>query len=767
MDLIVGEQSIPPEWSLRFSEYFQALKSWILGVAYPALVAGPLKSDPGVALLPTEIARIEEELARTRPIPIALVGLTGVGKSTLLNALLEQDLLPVGVIGSQTAAFVTMRYAPVWEVVCDYIEEGELVQIFQDAATTTDETSETGSPELREKAERKIRALLGLKDDASLPAQDELINGPPPDLIAIVKQRRRVFSAASDWKNQLQLHAKEQLWPITKTIDVRGPFEMLRSGVVISDLPGTGDLNKARSGQAASAVRDAGQIIIATDGRLLQTSLTDQLEGVARLPHRLFAEEDSVQVVLVGTSLDKGVPNPEEDPREVQDLGLDPATANDQQIFAAISSTWASRIRALFNAWLKTKAAEFLPEVSEHEREILVERIMNRVAVVPTSAKDWARHIRKRPMRWCQNLDETGIPELRKLVNELADAQIKTTVGKMAEWISSLRETVLSAVERSEGALGVNIQSILDAVESAHHSMQEVQERQVQTVEDLRLTVLDRFRQIRETLSDKIENAALKMAERGRKQVQEHLDGVHWASLRATIRNDGIWLTSRGRSINLRDAMGGEITRLVPQAWSRIADQKIAKELETAKTQILNTLDDFTSSLESIVYEHLDDDLARTTVKQLFQASRRTAKATIDESARRVSELLGQTSKGMQEQVDEAVSTSLGSVCDECWGDSGTGWRLRSVARIVDGTSSVAEMAQEHCAKIAEQALAELGLAVGGFCETAASEMTSIGDDLPVVLRGAIERSRLTTPQEQRMALRNAVAAAPPAVGVP
>ena len=600
-----------------------------------------------------------------------------------------------------------------WSVI---IEEIELVQIFEDAASTTDETSETGSQNFAGGA--KIRALLGLKDDAPLSAPDELKNGPPPDLIAIVKQGRRVFSAASDWKNELQLHAKHQLWPITKTIDVRGPFDMLRSGVVISDLPGTGDLNKARSGQAASAVRDAGQIIIATDGRLLQTSLTDQLEGVARLPHRSCSpRRRAFKLCSSARAWIRACPTRKKT-REVQDLGLDPATANDQQIFAAISSTWASRIRTQFNAWLKTKAVEFLPEVSEHERDIRVERIMSRVAVVPTSAKDWVRHIRKRPMRWCQSLDETGIRELRKLVNELADTQIKTTVGRMAEWIASLREIVLSAVERSEGALGVNIQSILNAVESAHHSMQEVQERQVQTVEDLRLNVLDRFHQIRETLSDKIENAALKMAERGRKQVQEHLDGVHWASLRATIRNDGIRLTSRGRSINLRDAMGGEIAA----GTAIVVDQRIAKELETAKTQILSTLDDFTSSLESIVYEHLDDDLARATVKQLFQASRRTAMATIDESARRVSELLGETSKGMQEQVDEAVSTSLGSVCDECWGDSGTGWRLRSVARIVDGTSSVAKIAQEHCAKIAEQALGELGHAVGGFCDTAAAE---------------------------------------------
>src|SRR5579872_1650506 len=127
------DNRIPPPWSSRFEDYFAELRAWVNDSAYPALIQGPLKSDSTVTSIPIELAKLEQELRRTRPIPIALVGLTGVGKSTLLNALLEEEFLPVGVIGSQTAAFVTISYAPEWEVTCEYIDELELEQIFREA----------------------------------------------------------------------------------------------------------------------------------------------------------------------------------------------------------------------------------------------------------------------------------------------------------------------------------------------------------------------------------------------------------------------------------------------------------------------------------------------------------------------------------------------------------------------------------------------------------------------------------------------------------
>lgn len=755
----------PPAWSSRFDDYFSTLKSWVLESAYPALVSGPLKTDPSVLSIPSEISQIAQDLKRSQPIPIALVGVTGVGKSTLLNALLEQEFLPVGVIGSQTAAFVSISYAPSWEVTCEYIDADELNAIFADSVSEVNEQNETGSPEARERAERKVRAILTLASDAKLPSREEL--HPPAEIIEAVTLRKRRFDADSAWKDALVLHAKGRLWPITKTIDVRGPFQMLKTGVVISDLPGTGDLNRARANQATAAIKDAGQIIIAADSKLLQTSLMDQLEVVARLPHRLFMPTENVQVVLVGTSLDKNVPDPAEEAQQVVDLGLDPVTATKQDVFAAICRDWQREVIALFKSWLSAKAAQFLPDSSSDERETRVREIMSRVVAIPTSAKDYARLKKKNPPQYCRSVTETGLPQVQEEINRLANDQIASTISAFSSRIETLRQSVLSSLERSEGLLGADIKGILDAVERSHAKMQEVQERQTQIVEDLRLNVLERFQQIRETLADKIANAVLKMRNVGRQQVDRHLAGLHWASLRATVNHQGLWLTSGNRQVNLRDAMGGEVTTLVPMVWSKIADERIRKEVDGSRLQVLAALKSFSTQIQAIVEAEVHDETSRKTVRRLFQASLKRAESIVGEKVQAVTSLLGGTSRDMQRRVDEAIDLSLAGVCRSCSEDRGNGWKLRSVARIIEGTAEVADQAEERCQKIAEDAFVELENAVQLFTSAAAEEMASIGSNIPDILRDAVATSQLTMPKTQLANLQSARAAAPAVFTIP
>jgi predicted GTPase len=57
-----------------------------------------------VAAWRSELQAIRLQLAPSDQLRIALVGTTGAGKSSLLNALLDQELLPVGVMEPCTAA---------------------------------------------------------------------------------------------------------------------------------------------------------------------------------------------------------------------------------------------------------------------------------------------------------------------------------------------------------------------------------------------------------------------------------------------------------------------------------------------------------------------------------------------------------------------------------------------------------------------------------------------------------------------------------------
>lgn len=755
-----------PEEALRAlarepREKFAKLKEWIETVAFQALIHGPMQRESAVLNLPKQIASLERELEQARPIPIALVGRTGVGKSTILNALLGEDFLPVGVIGSQTAAMVTIRYAPKWQVTCELIGESELEQMFLEARPVESREEGGGSPELRERAEQKLRALLGLKVDAPELGVAALA-GPPAELRQHVKIKRLSFleENGDSWKEALDEHGRGKYWPLTKGIDVRGPFKMLEAGVVISDLPGAGDLNWARVNQAASAVNEAGQILIAVDGRFFPRDLMDQLETDGRLPHRLFREGHPLQIVLLGASLDKGLPDPDNDPQQVAELGVTSASASKQAVFAAVCDRWRERVVPEFGSWLRAKAAEFLPELSDVERATRVSEIMSTVRAIPTSANDWRRHRKGKPMEFCLEPAHTGIPELAEVINGLAMEQIRTTARRFDSRILELRSVVLSALERSESALGADIEAILSALQRSQEQMTEVQDANSQVIENLRLDVLERFQYIRELLTAKIESASRNMTVTGRKQVERHLDGVHWASLRATVYRQGLWQTGQGRPINLRDAMGGQVTRLVPQAWSQIVDQRVAKQVATAKTEVLSALGLFTSELLAIAQRDITKETDRLTISRLFDAGSERARVAIDRSADGVTRLLQKTSNEMQRLIDQAVQESLAEVCATCSDDSGQGWKNRSMARIIGATESIANGTQERCQAIADEAVTSIEQAIVEFCATAVSEMNKLSGDIPAILANAIE-TRLSSPQDIRQRLAAAREEAP------
>ena len=57
-----------------------------------------------------ELSSIREQLTKTGNIRVALIGSTGAGKSTFLNAVLGQQVLPVGVMEPCTAVVTVVRH---------------------------------------------------------------------------------------------------------------------------------------------------------------------------------------------------------------------------------------------------------------------------------------------------------------------------------------------------------------------------------------------------------------------------------------------------------------------------------------------------------------------------------------------------------------------------------------------------------------------------------------------------------------------------------
>src|SRR5262245_6810543 len=59
-----------------------------------------------------ELSAISELVSRQTRVRVALIGTTGAGKSTFLNAVLRQEVLPVGVMHPCTAFVTAVSFAP-------------------------------------------------------------------------------------------------------------------------------------------------------------------------------------------------------------------------------------------------------------------------------------------------------------------------------------------------------------------------------------------------------------------------------------------------------------------------------------------------------------------------------------------------------------------------------------------------------------------------------------------------------------------------------
>ena len=87
-------------------------------------------------------------------------------------------------------------------------------------------------------------------------------------------------------------------WPFVKEVHIQGPFEVLRNGIVLVDVPGSGDINEGRSQVAKKVLDITDHIWIVSDikramseestANILGESLRDQVNYIYFSQYFLF-----------------------------------------------------------------------------------------------------------------------------------------------------------------------------------------------------------------------------------------------------------------------------------------------------------------------------------------------------------------------------------------------------------------------------------------------------------------------------------------------
>eukprot|EP00198_Chlamydomonas_reinhardtii_P008705 XP_001698042.1 predicted protein [Chlamydomonas reinhardtii] len=255
-------------------------------VLFPAHTTDPALAGPRIA---AEWRGELQALLQRATMPrttIGVVGDTGAGKSSLLNALLgEEDILPTNAMRASTGCPIEVSYSATgayhaevefqtkeeWakhleKLLSDLLDENGVIQVVRGEGAVSGR-SEAGVAQSMLEAvygQELIRApgLTADKLCAHSNRVTQLLGKVEPIRSADALEFRRKVGVYVDSHNEA---TSLQAWPIVKVCRIAHRWKLLEGGVVLVDLPGTRDANEARGRVAEEYMRRLSAVWIVAD----------------------------------------------------------------------------------------------------------------------------------------------------------------------------------------------------------------------------------------------------------------------------------------------------------------------------------------------------------------------------------------------------------------------------------------------------------------------------------------------------------------------
>ncbi|PVH72346.1 hypothetical protein DL98DRAFT_576869 [Cadophora sp. DSE1049] len=238
-------------------------------------------------------------------IPIGLLGHTGSGKSSLVNALVDEEvLLPTNGMRASTAVVVELSYNQSTDPTKAYTASVEFCspeewaaefRILRDDIEGRPEgenllassTSDAGV------ALAKLKAVYPGKPTAELlqmtkdeVVQDTNLSGILGKAKTIDTANAKEFSKAIaqyiDSANKTSKSSKFEYWPLVRLVKVYIKASLLKEGLVLVDLPGLGDSNSGRAAVAENYIKHLKSVwVIADINRAVDDKVAQDLLGAS------------------------------------------------------------------------------------------------------------------------------------------------------------------------------------------------------------------------------------------------------------------------------------------------------------------------------------------------------------------------------------------------------------------------------------------------------------------------------------------------------
>jgi GTP-binding protein EngB required for normal cell division len=633
-------------------------------------------SPERLSSLEADYVRLKRLKAKPEEVTICFLGNSGVGKSTLLNALAAGDrqVLPAGGIGPLTAQATEVRYSEerrfrvtyhpkghVWKLAfalearlnadkraakkaldgdaaVSHMPGGDLASELTpaDVAEAMDRAAVDPSPVDTEappqdglegyiKQAKNIvcgnqfadRPLTYLVDALRLACSQEVRWGSQidvADLVRIERVQQILKSPKGDrsherregldqrgFQQDMVDHAAGFLSPLIERIEVGWPSDVLKTGIVLVDLPGVGIAQDAYRDVTSSYVRDKARAVIVTVDRAGPTESTVELLRTSGYWDRLVGASDDPAsdacAMLIAVTRVDDVTQTEWENR-VAALPKGAPKPRKREVFAQLVEEFKPRMKAQISEQLG-KIGESSNDSVNTAREQARASILESLEIHPVSAPELKKLLLEDEddRAFLSDVEQTGIPQLQRSLVALATSER-----------AALNEAIQQVTERLASSLHGEIQLIESTWQQENRA-----EAEAERLEAALRPVLDEkrgeyraraaaFREfLEETVQAKIKALVLEARAVAEEEVTAYLyrlRGAHWATLRAAVRRGGTFYGSR--SINLPD----DITSYFQEPMAAVWGQKLLRDIRKRTGELSSDMVQMVQELCEWANEH-------------------------------------------------------------------------------------------------------------------------------------------------------------------
>lgn len=633
------------------------LLEWFEGSARPFL---DRHARDRLAALENDYDRLKKLLQESDKVTVCFLGNSGIGKSTLLNALAAgaEQILPAGGIGPLTAQATEVHYSAVptfkvvyhpkkhlWKVAfaleqrlvhqlraekkaqdkldnqMSQVPESDLerqlededrleaLAIAQDGGGEEDASHIDPLDGIIKQAKQiitgnqfSVRTLPYLVDALRAACDNKLRWGQTLDtedlkridrikqILQQPKNNRTYESRQSDhpatFKEDLRIHAAGFLSPLIERIDVGWPSEVLKSGVILVDLPGVGIAQDSYRDVTKQYVRDKARAVIVVVDRAGPTESTVDLLRDSGYWQRLVGATDDptsdpCSMLMAVTRVDDVA---EEEWRNYC-VVEGQSKPKKREVFARLVGEFKPRMQAQIGEQLG-KIGGSSNDAVQAARKQARASILESMQVHPVSAPELRKLLLddEDDKPFLQNEDQTGIPLLQHSLIQLSLAERESRRIRLQEVSSRLSSTLLNELRiidgqwRQQGRAAEEAERLEQALEEILAPKRKEYDRRVGAFREF----------LEKTVQAKIEALVLEARSVAELEVRNYLiglQGAHWATLRAAVRRGGTFHGSR--FINLPDDISNYFQEPMAAVWG----QKLLKDIRKRTSELSSDIE--------------------------------------------------------------------------------------------------------------------------------------------------------------------------------